>query len=88
MFIMLFMIKSTNVSDRLDDIVSVTEKPREDKFRLYRNILKKQIVTELESTNSKSLTFAESNNILLDKISKVVETKNISSDKIFKNAIK
>lgn len=84
MFIMLFMIKSTNVSDRLDDIVSVTEKPREDKFRLYRNILKKQIVTELESTNSKSLTFAESNNILLDKISKVVETKNISSDKIFK----
>lgn len=84
MFIMLFMIKSTNVSDRLDDIASVTEKPREDKFRLYRNILKKQIVTELESTNSKSLTFAESNNILLDKISKVVETKNISSDKIFK----
>lgn len=84
MFIMLFMIKSTNVSDRLDDIVSVTEKPREDKFRLYRNILKKQIVPELESSNSKSLTFVESNNISMDKISKVVETKNISSDKIFK----
>lgn len=88
MFIMLFMIKSTNVSDRLDDIVSVNEKTREDKFRLYRNILKKQIEPESESSKSKSLPFVKSNNISMDKISNVVETKNISSDKIFKVPLK
>lgn len=84
MFIMLFMKKSINVSDRLDDIVSVKEKTRENKFRLYNNILKKQIEPESESSNSKSLTFVASNNISMDNISKVVETKNISSDSIFK----
>lgn len=88
MFIMLLMIKSTNVSDRLDDIVSVNEKTREDKFRLYRNILKKQIEPESESSKSKSLPFVKSNNISMDKISNVVETKNISSDKIFKVPLK
>lgn len=84
MFIMLFMIKSMNVSDRLGEIVSVREKSREDKLRLYINILKKQIKPESESINSKSLTLVDSNNISRDNISKVVETKNISSDKIFK----
>lgn len=84
MFIMLFMIKSMDVSDHLGKIVSVREKAREDKLRLSRNILKKQTEPESESTNSKLFTFVESNNNSMDKISKVDETKNILSDKKFK----
>lgn len=83
MFIMLFMIKSMDVSDHLGKIVSVREKAREDKLRLSRNIFKKQTEQESESTNSKSFTFVESNNNSMDKISKVDETKNILSDKKF-----
>lgn len=83
MFIMLFMIKSMDVSDHLGKIVSVREKPRKDKLRLSRNIFKKQTEPESESTNSKPFTFVESNNNSMDKISKVDETKNILSDKKF-----
>lgn len=83
MFIMLFMIKSMDVSDHLGKIVSVREKPREDKLRLSRNIFKKQTEPESESTNSKPFTFVESNNNSMDKISKIDETKNILSDKKF-----
>lgn len=77
------MIKSMDVSDHLGKIVSVREKPREDKLRLSRNIFKKQTEPESESTNSKPFTFVESNNNSMDKISKVDETKNILSDKKF-----
>lgn len=82
------MIKSMDVSDHLGKIVSVREKPREDKLRLSRNILKKQTEPESESTNSKSFTFVESNNKSMDKISKVDETKNILSDKKIQSTIK